>query len=92
MGSFIVLIIVIIILTWIITKYNGLVTLRNQVENGWKQIDIQLKRRHDLIPNLVNVVKGYFARQFYNDIAMKFNIAQVLFPSNIAKNIFLKVE
>ncbi|HXG37916.1 MAG TPA: LemA family protein [Bacteroidota bacterium] len=43
---------------WVIAKYNSLVTLRNQTINGWKQIDVQLKRRHDLIPNLVNTVKG----------------------------------
>ena len=43
---------------WVIIKYNGLIRLRNQVTNGWKQIDVQLKRRHDLIPNLVNTVKG----------------------------------
>jgi LemA protein len=79
MGSFIVLIIVIIILTWIITKYNGLVTLRNQVENGWKQIDIQLKRRHDLIPNLVNVVKGYM--EFEKD-----TLRQVIEARNAAIN------
>ena len=39
--------------------YNGLIALKNQVLNAWKQIDVQLKRRHDLIPNLVNTVKGY---------------------------------
>jgi len=43
---------------WGIAGYNRLVGLRNQVRNGWKQIDVQLKRRHDLIPNLVNTVKG----------------------------------
>ena len=43
---------------WIIVGYNSLVTLKNQVQNAWKQIDVQLKRRHDLIPNLVNTVKG----------------------------------
>ena len=145
---------------WVITKYNALVTLRNQVENGWKQIDVQLKRRHDLIPNLVNIVKGVmefeqdtltrviearnaavsargvadsaakegelsgaltklfalmenyptlkanenakqlqeeltstenkvgFARQFYNDISMKFNIAQEVFPGNLIASMF----
>jgi LemA protein len=59
--TFLVVIIVIVALVvfWIIAKYNGLVTLRNQVKNGWQQIDVQLKRRHDLIPNLVNTVKGY---------------------------------
>jgi LemA protein len=149
-----------IIILWVIAQYNKLVTLRNQVQNGWKQIDVQLKRRHDLIPNLVNTVRGYmefeqetlekviqarnaavsatgvadaaekegalsgalsklfalsenyptlkanenvkqlqeeltstenkisFARQFFNDIATKFNIAQQVFPGNIIANIF----
>ena len=44
---------------WFITVYNSLVELRQRVEQGWGQVDIQLKRRHDLIPNLVNAVKGY---------------------------------
>jgi len=43
----------------IVVIYNGLVGLRNQCENGWSQIDVQLKRRNDLIPNLVETVKGY---------------------------------
>lgn len=47
-----------LILVWAVIAYNGLVTLKNQVENAWRQIDVQLKRRHDLIPNLVNTVKG----------------------------------
>ena len=46
------------VILWVIGLYNGLVGLRNQVANSWKQIDVQLKRRHDLIPNLVNTVKG----------------------------------
>ncbi len=151
---------VVIGVVWAISQFNRLVTLRNQVENGWKQIDVQLKRRHDLIPNLVNTVRGYmeyeretleavikarnaaasatgiadaaakegaltgalsklfalaenyptlkanenvkqlqeelastenkigFARQFYNDIAMKFNIAQQVFPGNIIAGMF----
>lgn len=150
----------VVLAVWVVGQYNKLVTLRNQVVNGWKQIDVQLKRRHDLIPNLVNTVKGYmefeqgtlekviqarnaattasgiadaaakenaltgalgrlfalaenyptlksnenvmqlqeelastenkigFARQFYNDIATKFNIAQQVFPSNIIANMF----
>jgi len=43
---------------WFVGVYNGLIGLKNQVTNAWKQIDVQLKRRHDLIPNLVNTVKG----------------------------------
>ena len=150
----------IILVFWVVAKYNGLITLRNQVTNGWKQIDVQLKRRHDLIPNLVQTVKGQmefeqttlqkviearnaavsakgiadsaakedtltgalnklfalvenypnlksnenvkqlqeeltstenkisFARQFYNDIATKFNIAQQVFPANIVAGMF----
>jgi LemA protein len=44
---------------WIVGAYNVLVRLRNQLENAWAQVDVQLKRRHDLIPNLVETVKGY---------------------------------
>jgi LemA protein len=137
------------------SSYNRLVSMRNQALNGWRQIDVQLKRRHDLIPNLVNAVRGSmdferdtltavmearskaltatgpadaaqkegqlsqalgrllavaenyptlksndnvkmlqeelsgtenkvgFARQFYNDIATKFNTAQQVFPANL---------
>src|SRR5271169_6541220 len=43
---------------WVIGMYNGLVALKNQTLNAWKQIDVQLKRRHDLIPNLIETVKG----------------------------------
>ncbi len=46
------------VLLWVIYTFNRLVALRNQTLNGWKQIDVQLKRRHDLIPNLVSTVKG----------------------------------
>lgn len=48
-----------IIVVWVIGVYNSLVGLRNMVKNAWAQIDVQLKRRHDLIPNLVETVKGY---------------------------------
>src|SRR4051812_18982945 len=140
---------------WFVSGYNRLVSMRNQALNGWRQIDVQLKRRHDLIPNLVNAVRGSmdferdtltavmearsraltasgpadaaqkegqlsqalgrllavaesyptlksndnvkmlqeelsgtenkvgFARQFYNDIATKFNTAQQVFPANL---------
>jgi len=154
------IILVVIVLFWVVMQYNRLVTLRNQVQNGWRQIDVQLKRRHDLIPNLVNTVKGYmefeqetlqkviaarnaavsatgvgdaavkegaltgalsklfalaenyptlkanenvralqeelsstenkigFARQFYNDIATRFNIATEMFPGNVIAGMF----
>src|SRR5213592_728029 len=143
------------LVVWAIASYNSLVGMRNQVANGWRQIDVQLKRRHDLIPNLVNAVRGSmdferdtltavmeararavaatgpadaaqkegqltqalgrlfavaenyptlksndnvkmlqeelsatenkvgFARQFYNDIATKFNTMQQVFPTNL---------
>ena len=146
---------VVLLVVWAIASYNRLVGLRNQTANGWRQIDVQLKRRHDLIPNLVNAVRGSmdferdtltavmearakaasavgpadaaqkegqltqalgrlfavaenypnlksndnvkmlqeelsatenkvgFARQFYNDIATRFNTAQQVFPTNI---------
>src|SRR5215471_10409550 len=145
---------------WAVWRYNNLISLKNQVANAWKQIDVQLKRRHDLIPNLVSAVKGEmefeqdtlekviqarnsavaargvadsadkenqltqtlsrlfalaenypnlkanenvkalmeeltstenkigFARQFYNDIAMRFNIAQQIFPDNLIAQAF----
>jgi LemA protein len=145
---------------WAIWRYNNLISLRNQVANGWRQIDVQLKRRHDLIPNLVSAVRGEmqfeqdtlekviqarntavaargvadsadkenaltqtlsrlfalaenypnlksneqvkalmeelsstenrigFARQFYNDIATRFNTAQQVFPDNLIAQSF----
>jgi len=149
------LVLIVLVVVWAIASYNKLVAMRNQVLNGWKQIDVQLKRRHDLIPNLVNAVRGSmdferdtltavmearakaltatgpadaaqkegqlsqalgklfavaenyptlksndnvkmlqeelastenkvgFARQFYNDIATRFNTAQQVFPTNL---------
>jgi LemA protein len=60
--TLIVVAIVAVVIFWGIGAYNALVSLRNQVQNAWKQIDVQLKRRHDLIPNLIETVKG--AMQF----------------------------
>jgi LemA protein len=160
MAGLILLGLVVVFAVWVTASYNRLVGLRNQVANGWRQIDVQLKRRHDLIPNLVNAVRGSmdferdtltavmearakamaaagpadaaqkegqlsqalgrliavaenypnlksndnvkmlqeelsatenkvgFARQFYNDIATKFNTAQQVFPTNIFANMF----
>ena len=155
MTTWILLGVAAVVTLWLIVTFNALVALRNQTANGWRQIDVQLKRRHDLIPALVNTVKGFmkfeqdtlerviqarnsavnaqgvaassqaeaalsqslgklfalaeaypelksnqnvlqlqeeltstenkiaFARQHYNDLAMRFNIAQERFPTAI---------
>jgi len=144
------IVILAVLAVWIVLIFNKLVGLKNQVKNAFRQIDVQLKRRHDLIPNLVNSVKGEmkfeqetlekvvqaraaavsavqsgkiddimknegilsqalgrllaisenypnlkaeelthtenqisFARQFYNDLVTRFNIAQQVFPNNV---------
>lgn len=56
--SWLILVALVVVAIWMIGAYNSLIALKNQVVNAWKQIDVQLKRRHDLIPNLVNTVKG----------------------------------
>jgi len=56
---FILIVVLVAVAILFVAAYNGLVTLRNQVRNAWQQIGVQLKRRHDLIPNLVEVVKDY---------------------------------
>jgi LemA protein len=58
MSSWILLVLVVAVVLWMVGAYNGLVSLKNQTLNAFKQIDVQLKRRHDLIPNLVNAVRG----------------------------------
>jgi len=58
-AGFIVLIVIAVIALWFIATYNGLIRLKNRVDEAWSDIDVQLKRRYDLIPNLVNTVKGY---------------------------------
>ena len=164
-GAVVVLLLIVlgvglVVLLWGIGVYNRLVRVRNQVRNAWSQIDVQLKRRHDLIPNLVETVKGYmgherqtleaviqarnlaagaktvgehsqseqqlsralgqlfvvveqypdlkanqnflalqeeltstenkigFSRQFYNDVATRFNTAQQVFPDNLIAQTF----
>jgi LemA protein len=59
----VVLIIVVVLAVYLVSAYNGLIRKRNQIENAWSQIDVQLKRRLDLIPNLVETVKGYAAHE-----------------------------
>jgi LemA protein len=161
MGAFVLLLIIIgAVVLMAIGMYNSLITLRNRCDNAWSQVDVQLRRRYDLIPNLVETVKGYakhesgvfervtqarnvavnaqtvkaqgeadnmltgalkslfavaeaypdlkanqnflmlqeelagteskvaYARQFYNDVVMKFNMKQQVFPSNILASMF----
>jgi LemA protein len=59
----IIIAVVVLFVLFFIYQYNGLVRLRNRVDNAWSQIDVQLKRRHDLIPNLIETVKGYAAHE-----------------------------
>ena len=60
---YVLIVIAAIVLIGLVSLYNGLKILRNRVENAWSQIDVQLKRRYDLIPNLVETVKGYAAHE-----------------------------
>ena len=63
MLKFIVIGVIVLFVLWAVGMYNGLIKLRNLVQEAWRQIDVELKRRHDLIPNLVETVKGYAAHE-----------------------------
>ena len=90
----IAVVVVVLLVAIVVGSFNGIVRLRNQVDNGWSQIDVQIKRRADLIPNLVETVKGYaahesgtfeavtkaYARQFYNDSVTKYHDKIETFP------------
>jgi LemA protein len=62
-GILVAVAVVVLLLLWVVGLYNGLVTLRNRFKNAFAQIDVQLKRRYDLIPNLVETAKGYLRHE-----------------------------
>ncbi len=63
MALIVVLAVIAFLVFFVVSMYNSLIRLRNQVKNAWSQIDVQLKRRHDLIPNLIEAVKGYMVHE-----------------------------
>lgn len=63
MAVWILLAVVVVLALWFIGTYNGLIRLKNQTDEAWSDIDVQLKRRYDLIPNLINTVKGYASHE-----------------------------
>ncbi len=71
-------VVIVVLLAIVVGMYNGLVTLRNKIEAAWAQIDVQLKRRYDLIPNLVETVKGYATheRETLEKVIQARNMAQ----------------
>jgi len=80
----IVLIIIVVIALSVVAIYNALVRLRNQVDNSWSQIDVQLKRRHDLIPNLVETAKGYMTHERGTFEAITKARSQAMGANNVA--------
>jgi len=62
-GGWIVIAVVVLLVVWFVFTYNRLVTARNRTQEAWSEIDVELKRRHDLIPNLVNTVQGYMGHE-----------------------------
>jgi LemA protein len=88
----VILVVIVLLVLALIGIYNGLVRLRNQVKNAWAQIDVQLKRRYDLIPNLVETVKGYakHEREVFENVTKARNLAQQV--SSSAPNVRAQAE
>src|SRR5216683_3214124 len=63
MGTWIVIAIVVLVVLWLVFTYNGLISARNRTQEAWSEIDVELKRRHDLIPNLVSTAQGYMGHE-----------------------------
>ena len=63
MGWWILVVIVVLAVLWLVFTYNGLISARNRTQEAWSEIDVELKRRHDLIPNLMNTVQGYMGHE-----------------------------
>jgi LemA protein len=86
MTALIIILVVLILLAFaVIGIYNALVRLRNQVDNAWSQIDVQLKRRHDLIPNLVETAKGYMRHERGTFEAITNARSQAMGAKNVAE-------
>lgn len=83
----VLLILTVLIVVWGVGAYNTLISLKNKVANAWKQIDVQLKRRHDLVPNLINAVKGAmnFERETLEAVITARNQAIQVAPGDVAK-------
>ncbi len=79
--GYIILIAIVIIVAWLLATYNNLIRRRNRVQEGWSDIDVQLKRRYDLIPNLMETVKGYMTHE-----------ADVLIRVTEARTLAMKAE
>src|SRR3982074_214598 len=63
MGTWVVIGIIVLVVLWLVFTYNGLISARNRTQEAWSEIDVELKRRHDLIPNLVQTVQGYMGHE-----------------------------
>lgn len=85
----ILLIIIAVVAVWIIAVYNGLIRLKNRVDEAWSDIDVQLKRRYDLIPNLIETVKGYAAheRETLEKVVQARNVAMAAQSGGDAKKV-----